>query len=257
MHWKDNACNGDLLERITCHKCCSAPREGKQKGSGAVATTEGLTDRVAAGVTIVMDGRRWKLSMDKKKEAFSAKRLIIAGDKASIDIDGEYDAFNLKIGCETNAQNQMKDAFKKYLLFDNCEKLDLSLLFFALINSAHNLLPKSTMEEKRLLVNGLRVIRNQDYGHIKECRMTSKKFDDVQSATIRFAKRCLPGSEEALYHGFMRIKVAKVSGCDQEDPRSRWEAEMSYKLERLCEQMENIVVVVDYNLLGKLTARIA
>ena len=222
------------------------------KGKGALTTTEDLTDYVAPGSTIVIDGRKWKLSPDKKSASFNSKRLTLAADKASIDIDGEYDVFKLKIGCETNAPTQMRDSFKKYVLLGDCEKWDLSLLFFALINSAHSLLPKSTMDEERSSVNVLRDIRNHEYGHIKECGITSKKFSTVKSDMVGFVRCCLPASEEKLRRDIMSIEAAKISDGEQEDLRLRWETEMSdrldetnskldytnSKLDRLCQKME-------------------
>ena len=160
--------------------------------------------------------------------------MTITTDKASIDIDGEYDTFKLKIGCETNTPTQMKEPFKKYVLLGNCEEWDLSLLIFALINSAHNLLPKSTLDEERSLMNELRNIRNQDYGHIKECSITNTRLHAVKSAMMGFAGYCLPGSEDELRRDINRtdaFEVANISDDHQEDPQSRWDAEMSYRLD--------------------------
>ena len=145
--WLDDAHSGTLFWNGSTNATVALPGTLKVKaGSGTVGTTEDLTLMLSPGDVIVVEQRRWKLLSPKpneKQKLFNKDRVTLTTQP---DIDGDFEAFALDIGCELNAPPIMEKSYKKHVLPGDRSKWDISLLTFALVNSSHELLICEAMQ---------------------------------------------------------------------------------------------------------------
>ena len=73
----------------------------------------------------------------------------------------------------------------------NRDKLDISVLTFALVNSSHQLM-EGESEEQLHSVSKLRKIRNEQYGHAFKNFMTCDELVEVNDHVKGFTRLCLP-----------------------------------------------------------------
>ena len=183
--WQDTPCSGMLM--VHGSSSCDVDLDGSttvKNDSGKVLTTADLTDVLADGDKVQLDGRVVCSVLAMSKKGFTINHKWEHVDCTGLVMKGH------EIKCEKKLPKAMQHA-KPKIKAGNCDKLDIIVMTFALVNSSHK--PMEGETEKQLKsVSKLRTIRNEQYGHASKNFMTHDELVEVNTHVKRFTRLCLP-----------------------------------------------------------------
>jgi len=102
-----------------------------------------------------------------------------------------------KIQPESAAPKQMKKPFKCKVESGDTTQWDISLCTFLLLNSSHHLLPHDLLSQHKHVQN-LRSMRNVEYGHAHDMRMTEEDYHRSETLVLQYVQECLPQQLSAV-----------------------------------------------------------
>jgi len=184
--WNNTPADGELF--MDGSLPCDVPLPGTlclKHRSGKMVTNKDLTASLVKGDLIHLVGEAGPLTVVEVRPRFVSVNHAWAGD----DRDG-VQARGQRLRCEKKLADKMAHGETKVRNGDT-RQWDISLFVFALMQSSHGLL--EGMEKERAILQRIRIIRNQHYGHASACHMSTAELDSITATVIEFTAICVPG----------------------------------------------------------------